>query len=128
MIVSKEQAEKIIELVKDYASSGAEMTSQFLAEVINFYLFKSVLSIVSALGIFLITYVIIKILNSFAEAEDKKETKHFFLGLKKLAVIVSLVTFWFVSYPSVEKVGKILISPSLFLGEEAIHLVKELKK
>lgn len=133
-LITKEMLQDLMSVAKTSGEFITEQAVSVVNQALNYAMFEAILSILGSLAIYLLYYFISKFVKAAEEAnkiEDTVESKKTANALKTVRSVLFVVFTGFVLYSasgSVRHLGKILISPKVYLLEEGSKILSKLNK
>lgn len=133
-LITKEMLEDLLQVAKSAGSFISEQAVDVVNQALNYALFEVVIALLSTLSIYLIYYIISKIIKASEEANKIENTERSLKVANALVTVRQILLVFFTAIvlyraqDSVRMIGKITISPKVYLLEEGAKILEKLKK
>lgn len=133
-LITKEMLSDLLEVAKTASSFVTEQAVDIVNQALNYALFEAVIALFGTLSIYLIYYIISKIIKASEEANkientpNSLKTANALKTCRQLLLIVFTAVILFRAQDSVKAIGKITISPKVYLLEEGAKILEKVKK
>lgn len=133
-LITKEMLEDLLQVAKSAGSFISEQAVDVVNQALNYALFEAVIALLGTLSIYLIYYIISKIIKASEEANKIENTEKSLKVANALVTVRQILLVCFTAIvlyraqDSVRMIGKITISPKVYLLEEGAKILEKLKK
>lgn len=127
--MSEEIAKKLLELGEEGIKLASGQITSITAELLNYFIFESILNITRQFALMLIPLLIFKLLGTLksyykTESEKNLNTLAVLGFLRGMTLVGCLIMILNVGLNDGKRIGKILIAPKVFLLEQARMFIK----
>ena len=131
--VTKEMLSDLLGVLKTSAEFVSDQAVDIVNQALNYALFEAVIALIGTLSIYLIYYIISKIIvgaenaNKIENTENSLKTANMLKTIRSLLLIVFTAVILYRSQDSVRMIGKIVISPKVYLMEEGARILSKIQ-
>jgi hypothetical protein len=132
-LITKENLSEILNIAKSAGTTLSDQAVDVVNQALNYALFEGFLSLLGTLSIYLIYYFIARLLKASEDANnldgsvEGKKVVNMIKTWRNLLFIVFTAITTYLSVGSIKLIGKIMISPKLYLLEEGIKIIERIK-
>lgn len=132
-LITKEMLSDLLNVAKTAGSFVTEQTVSVVNQALNYALFECIIALLGTLSIYLLYYFIAKFISAAEEANKIEATKESIKtanALKTFRQILFVVFTGVILYNAggtVRQIGKITISPKVYLLEEGASILSKLQ-
>ena len=132
-LITKETLIDLLQVAKTAGSFISDQAVSIVNQALNYALFEAVIALLGTLSIYLIYYIVSKILKASEEAnkiennEKSLKTANAIKTARQLIFIAFTAVVLYRAQDSVRMIGKITISPKVYLLEEGAKILEKIK-
>ena len=133
-LITKEMLADLISVAKTSGSFLSEQAVDVVNQALNYALFEAVIALIGTLSIYLIYYIVAKIIAASEEANKIENTPRSLkvanalkTGRQLLLILFTAVVI-FRAQDSIRSIGKITISPKVYLLEEGAKILQKIQR
>lgn len=132
-LITKEMLSDLLNVAKTAGTFVTEQAVSIVNQALNYALFECVISILGCLSIYLFYYFIAKFLSAAEEANrientpSSLKTVNALKTSKSILFVVFTALVLYNAQGSVRTIGKIMISPKVYLLEEGASILSKLQ-
>lgn len=132
-IITKEMLSDLLNVAKTASEFVTEQAVDIVNQALNYALFEGIIALLGTLALYLGYYFIHKIIvgaeeaNKIENTEASKKTANALKTIRNIILVVFTGVILYRSTETVLKIGKILISPKVYLISEGAEILAKVK-
>lgn len=133
-LISEETLKGILDIAKAASTQLGAQAVDVVNQALNYALFEAILMLIGSLSVYLIYYVISKILVAAENANKIEDTEAGKKSASNIKLVRQLIFIGFTGWAlyglttPVRMIGKIVISPKVYLLEEGAKILEKLER